>query len=261
MPNSPAPARKVLKNGDYPTTLDPHHLKIKLLKSILFLSGSRTFPRGAGIDADPAHAMRWRDAGIAGVSERVAEGFLCERPAVLPTDEGKVAARPGLQDFVEGRQNRNPDRHLLEPGAKLAEQSWKIRSRRGDQPNPETHQLSLARPGVCSRWVFAVGLVIPSAAAVSARVRPPNRMASTLVSAGVRPKAAARASAPSRASGGAPTIRREDPPSVRTAYFIFFAIVAGAQPRHRYVSPPRACAPTRMPWPRNRAWRGCGWCA
>jgi hypothetical protein len=57
---------------------------------------------------------------------------------------------------------------------------------------------------MCSRWVFAVGLVMPSVAAVSISVRPANRLASTLVSVAVRPKAAAMASAPSCASGGAP---------------------------------------------------------
>jgi hypothetical protein len=39
---------------------------------------------------------------------------------------------------------------------------------------------------MCSRWVFAVGLVMLSVAAVSVNVRPPNKLASTLVSAGVR---------------------------------------------------------------------------
>jgi hypothetical protein len=53
-----------------------------------------------------------------------------------------------------------------------------FRSRRGD-PSP-------FRPGasppvfekMCSRWVFAVGLVMLSVAAVSASVRPANRLAS-----------------------------------------------------------------------------------
>jgi hypothetical protein len=41
---------------------------------------------------------------------------------------------------------------------------------------------------MCLRWVFAVVPAMPRVAAVSVRVRPANRLASTLVSLGVRPR-------------------------------------------------------------------------
>jgi hypothetical protein len=69
---------------------------------------------------------------------------------------------------------------------------------RAEQPAlPVIGLLSSTPFEMCSRWVFAVGLVMLSVAAISVSMRPANRLASTLVSAGVRPKAAAIASAPS----------------------------------------------------------------
>jgi hypothetical protein len=105
-----------------------------------------------------------------------------------------------------------PNRHLLDLGAGLSSDLEAKRDHRFDpvgEISPVQRRISSAwrvTPvfrKMCLRWVFAVGLVIPSVAAVSIRVRAANRFASTRASAGVRPKAAPNVSAHSGNQGAA----------------------------------------------------------
>jgi hypothetical protein len=150
---------------------------------------------------DARAGARWEIAGVAKPPD------VASAPALVKSRQFSMEARsqeaapalgmvhPPLPTFLsrlgEGAHFRetNPLTRSILSGRSCPSSAWRV--------TPVFEKM-------CSRWVFAVGLVMPSVAAVSASVCPANRLASTRVSAGVSPNAVATASAPSCASGGAP---------------------------------------------------------